>query len=192
MVQAIALFAAGLAIASPPAEEEAPATAENFVVVGRVLTADGDRPMEGVRVWASTGMGSLGVSGETKTDADGRFRLDFPGQGVAIVGVEKPGWHGRPHGSRPQYLLSQRPLDPKEVAEKYTNLVAGQPTPVEFRMEPAAQLKGHLIGPDGKPMANARLWLTGEALRLGGSVIADTKTDAEGRFAVQDVPRSPY
>lgn len=191
MTQTVILIAAGLALGLPPGCD-VQAQEKKFVVVGQVVTAEGKQPMEGVQVSASTGIGSLFVSGETKTDADGKFRLVFPGQGVAIVAVQKAGWHGRHHGLRPQYLLSEQPLNPKDITEEYTNLVVGSPSQVEFQMEPAAQLKGTLLDAGGKPMANARIWLTGQDLRLGGSVIADTRTAPDGSFRVKDVPRSPY
>jgi len=41
-------------------------------------------------------------------------------------------------------------------------------------------------------MADTRIWLTGENLPPGASVIADGRTDAGGAFAVADVPRRSY
>ena len=59
-------------------------------------------------------------------------------------------------------------------------------------MYKAAALRVKLVDGAGRPMANTRVWLTGEDLPPGGSVIADRRTGADGTFAVDDVPRSSY
>jgi hypothetical protein len=175
---------------------------KKFVVVGRVVTADGKTPLEGVEVMASAGMGTLlRRSGETKTDRYGMFRLvfsspiTFPGgkvAGVAVVHVRKPGWYGFAYGWPARFTLSGEPLDSKAVPAGTTNIVPGRPSPLTFWMQPAASLKVKLLDGGGKPLSNMRLWLTGEDLPPGTNVIESGKTGADGGFAVSDVPRSTY
>jgi RNA polymerase sigma factor (sigma-70 family) len=168
-----------------------------FVVVGMVLTAGTKSPLERVEVTAHAGYGTLRQTGDTMTDKDGRFRLIFqsgllPIGGVAVIHVRKPGWHGWSYGWPAQFTLSDAPLDKEDVPDRTTNIIPGKPSPLEFRMEPAASLKVKLLDGRGKPLANTRIWLTGENLPPGTSVIGAGKTDADGGFAVSDVPRSVY
>jgi len=176
-----------------------------FVVVGRVISIDNE-PLEDVKVYASAGYGTLSPTGETKTDKDGQFRLVFeagihyktgPG-GIAIIGVQKPGWHGwaketpGQNETRGRFELSAKPLPKENIPKGYTNLVAGKPFELTFSMQPAATLRAKLVDGAGKPMANTRIWLTGENLPPGASVIKDGRTDKDGIFTVADVPRHPY
>jgi hypothetical protein len=55
-----------------------------------------------------------------------------------------------------------------------------------------ASLRIRMVDGAGKPMANVRVWLTGDKLPPGAGAIADGRTDAGGAFAVKDVPRSRY
>jgi hypothetical protein len=182
--------------------DEELAKEKKFVVVGKVVSADGQTPLEGVEVTASAGNGTLRPTGKTTTDTDGRFRLVF-GSGlhglrgkvvdqVAVVHARKPGWHAWTYGWRAEFYLSDKPLDKREVPAKSTNLVPGQPSPLAFRMQPAAALQVKLVDGDGKPLEGMRVWLTGENLPPASSVIDSGKTDADGAFAADDVPRSRY
>jgi RNA polymerase sigma factor (sigma-70 family) len=177
--------------------DEALAKEKKFVVVGKVVTADGKTPLAGVEVTASAGMGTLRHTGETKTDKDGLFRLVFrsgllPIGGAAIIHVRKPGWHGWNYGWPAEFTLSDNPLDKKDVPGRTTNIVPGKPSPLEFRMQPAASLKVKLLDGAGKPLANTRIWLTGKNLPPGCNVIESGTTNADGGFAASDVPRSTY
>jgi hypothetical protein len=186
----------------PPKDEKAAAKNE-LVVYGSVLGEDGKTPMAGVEVNASAGMGSLFHTGQTKTDKDGKFRLTFtPGiavagqnvAGVAIISVRKPGWYGGAWAWPAQFILTDKPLTQEQMKEypKYRNITPGVPHKLEFHMCPAAAVKVRLLGADEKPMANANLWMTGENLPPGGSVVAQGKTDADGVFTATEIPRSPY
>jgi hypothetical protein len=182
--------------------DEELAKEKKFVVVGKVVSADGKTPLEGVEVRAHAGMGTLRPTGQTTTDKDGRFRLVFgPGlhgtegkivSQVAVVHARKPGLHAWTYGWRAEFYLSDKPLDKKDVPGKSTNLVPGQPSPLEFRMEPAAALRVKLVDGAGKPLEGVRIWLTGENLPPASNVITSGRTDAAGAFAVDDVPRSRY
>jgi hypothetical protein len=181
--------------------DEKLAREKKFVVTGSVVCADGQTPLEGVEVWAVAGDGTLRPTGETRTDKDGRFRLVFragillaggKAGGTGIIHVRKPGWYGWSYGRRSQFTLSDQPLDPRDVPAKTTNLVPGTPSPLEFRMERAASFSVKLTDGAGRPMPNTRVWLTGNSLPPGSSVLAAGKTDAAGFFAVADVPRSSF
>ncbi len=224
-VAAVLVFAigatAGLLVAGgrPPADEpkeqqpaakaaekvgtvdEQLARQQKFVVTGRVVSADGKTPLEGVTVRAHSGIATGFQTGETKSDANGRFRLIFTSGvrfaggtvgGWAIVSVRKTGWYGWSYGWPCQYTLSDRPLDPRDVPARTTNLVPGKTSSLEFRMQPAAALTARLVDGAGKPLPNLSVWLTGKDLPPGSSVVASGKTDAAGVFTAVDVPRSTY
>jgi RNA polymerase sigma factor (sigma-70 family) len=184
-----------------PDAAKAPRPGE-FIVVGKVLDETGKVPMEGVRVRASAGMGTLRPTGETTTDKDGKFRLVFtPGittqggkaGGVAVVWAYKPGYYAWTYGWRSEYILTDQPLSEAEQrASRYTNLTPGETTRLEFRMAPAAALKAKLADGAGRPMADTPIWLTGENLRPAASVLASGRTDADGVFVARDVPCSRY
>jgi hypothetical protein len=183
--------------------DEELAREKKFVLVGTVVSADGKTPLEGVEITASAGIGTLRPTGKTTTDKDGKFRLTFgaglmlaggkPG-GVAVVHARKPGWHAWTYGWPAQFVLTNEPLSAAEMKQygKYTNLTPGKPSRLAFRMQPAASLKVSVVDGAGRAMANTRVWLTGENLPPGASVLADSRTDAAGVLRVDDVPRSSY
>ncbi|MDB5313540.1 MAG: Regulatory sensor-transducer, BlaR1/MecR1 family [Gemmataceae bacterium] len=108
------------------------------------------------------------------TGDDGRFQFrDLPpfpadedGAGWEYtIAVTKPG-----RSSRIQSLHAGR--------EKY---------PFEFRLPPAATLKGRVTDPAGRPVAGAQVWWV-----LGPStgpleVVWSTRTDADGQYAITDL-----
>jgi RNA polymerase sigma factor (sigma-70 family) len=187
----------------PPDDQPKPAAApaDPFVVHGRVVDENGKTPMEGVKVWVSSGYGTLRRVGEATTDKDGRFRIGFrPGLAVAgnkvgvqsaVVWATKDGYYAWNYGWPVNYLLTDAPATEKSTS-KLTVLTPGSEAQVEFRMAPAASLRAKLTGPDGKPLANTRLWLTGKDLPPASNVIASGGTDANGVWVVPDVPRHAY
>lgn len=182
--------------------DEKLAREKKFVIVGRVMSADGKKPLEGVEVTAFTGCGTLFPTGETKTNRDGKFRLVFGSAfvraggavtgNVAVVHARRTGWHAWTCGWPAEFSLFDKPPVKEDVPRGCTALVPGQPVPLEFRMEPAAALKVKLLDGTGKPLARMRIWLTGENLPPGTNVIDSGCTDAGGEFAATDVPRSSY
>jgi hypothetical protein len=208
VVAAVTAFAG----ADPPAPADEPAPKEKtekakgkneFVVVGKVVDETGKNPIEGVEITASAGNGTLRPTGKATTDKDGTFRLVFrPGlmmQGgkvglqSAVVHARKPGYYSWTYGWPAEYVLTDEPL-PKEQqpGSKRTNLTPGEKTRLEFRMAPAAKLRARLVDGAGKPMAKARVYLTGKNLYPASSVLASGETDAEGVFTAADVPLSRY
>jgi RNA polymerase sigma factor (sigma-70 family) len=174
-----------------------------LVVVGTVVAEDDKTPLEGVEVTASAGIGSLFTTGTTRTDQAGKFRLIFrPGisvagqkvAGVAVVSAYKPGWRGWSYDRPTQFILTDEPLSAAQKKENtgYTNLTPGKPSRLTFHMLREASLRIRMVDGAGKPMANVRVWLTGDKLPPGAGAIADGRTDAGGAFAVKDVPRSRY
>jgi RNA polymerase sigma factor (sigma-70 family) len=192
--------------AKPPANDPPPAAAprnSEFIVVGKVFDADGKAPMEGVKVWASSGNGTLKRTGETTTDKDGKFRLVFGpgllmaggkvGGQVAVVWAAKPGYYAWTYGTKSEFMLLDSSLGVAENnAIRQICLSPGEEARLEFRMAPAAALKVKLVSPDGKPLTNYRVWLTGKDLPPASSVIAGGQTDASGEWLVRDVPRHRY
>jgi hypothetical protein len=192
--------------AKPPANDPPLAAAprkNEFVVVGKVLDADGKAPIESVRVYVSSGNGTLKQTGETMTDRDGKFRLVFGpgllmaggrvGGQVAVVWAAKPGYYAWTYGTKSEFMLLDSPPGVAENnAIRQICLAPGDEARLEFRMAPAAALRVKLTGPDGKPLTNTRIWLTGKNLPPAASVIAGGQTDAGGEWVVRDVPRHRY
>lgn len=59
---------------------------------------------------------------------------------------------------------------------------------INFVLAPAGSLSGVVHDAQGKPLAEKRIGITGEVLPPSSSVIAEKKTDAQGRFEFKDVP----
>jgi RNA polymerase sigma factor (sigma-70 family) len=170
----------------------------DFVVVGRVLDETGKHALEGVRVTVHTGNGTLFKTGEGVTDKDGRFRLVFAPklwgaggkvlQQAAIVWAQKPGFYCWNYGWPAEYVLTETPLpEGTQGNRRVANLCPGQEARIEFRMAPAAALRVRLVDGAGKPMAGTRIWLTGDSLPPGSSVLWAGETDADGLFVAKDV-----
>jgi protocatechuate 3,4-dioxygenase beta subunit len=172
----LAALAAGLSLAAP---------ARAGSVSGRVLDSTG-HPVVGAKiVWLSyrdddqllldrtTGKDPAPL-GQVLTDASGRFRvaLEKPGQSVAVR-VLPPG------------LPSARFAGPFDSSED-TDLS-------EVQIPPAAPLSGRVLDENGKPIADARVYvLGGEALLENDArLMSETRTGADGAFSAPDAPDGP-
>jgi hypothetical protein len=191
----------------PPPAGDAPKPAAAprppFAVCGRVLDETGKTPLEGVRVRVASGIGTLTGGGEATTDKDGRFRVEFgpgihrPGGRIglqyACVWATKPGYYAWRYGWPIEFQLTDAP-PPAEVTNttQHTGLTPGGEAQVEFRMAPAASLRAKLVGPDGRPLAKTRVWLTGKDLPPASSALQSGETDADGVWVARDVPRHQY
>jgi hypothetical protein len=79
-----------------------------------------------------------------------------------------------------------------ELRSGVDNLTPGQEARIEFRMAPAATFRTRLVDGAGRPLANTPIWLTGDKLDFGSSVLQAGETDADGVFVATDVPRRQY
>jgi len=141
-------------------------------VEGRVVDPD-DRPVAGARIRAvpqGSGWGNRrNQPFEGTTDAAGHFAFGDlrRGERVSLL-AEKPG-----------YAKGQ--LEGVEVPTE---------EPVEIVLEPAARVSGTVKDPEGRPVEGARVAVDVSGGRGWGlSRSSDpTRTDAEGRFTLADVP----
>jgi hypothetical protein len=110
-----------------------------------------------------------------------------------IVWASKPGYYAYTYGWPAAFLLTDDPPPPGvEGTTKRAVLTPGKETRLAFRMAPAATLRAKLFGPDGRPMGKTRIWLTGNDLPPGSSVLDSGETDAEGVWVAKDVRRGRF
>lgn len=192
------------------------ATADNesgtmFTVSGivRDLTS---APVEGARVRANCGLGTLLPTGETTSAADGRYVLHFrPGARMAAKGggkvglqaativVEKPGCY-EVNFSR-QGNLGMADAMPSAEGRKLDGFVGVvlpyKPYAVDFTLAPAATLMGRIVDGNGHPVSTTPqqgfvcLCLNAETLRPSSSAWANIAIDSDGKFAIGNVPLQP-
>ncbi len=135
-----------------------------YAIAGRVLDEDG-RSIEGARV---SGGGAPGVL----ADERGSFELENvrPVEGVVSVRATAPG-----------FVPEERVLEPRK----------GRPVEVDLHLARAEPITGRVVDQHGDPVLDAGL----HAMRLFEEVEQEgalpeqrhTRTDAEGRFAFEDV-----
>jgi thiol-disulfide isomerase/thioredoxin/protocatechuate 3,4-dioxygenase beta subunit len=183
-----------------------PANEENqkpFVVFGQITDESG-QPLQGVEVFANCGLGSLVITGNAKTDADGKYRLhfgpgvivsnkDFPhgvGTQVATITPAKEFWYETNLHRRGNLLMTDSPVPIKAEERKgYAGVVKiNKPYELNFVMTPGTTVKGYLLNEFGFPIAGQSLSMSGPELPPECSVFATTETDAQGRFAFTGVP----
>ncbi|MEO8427447.1 MAG: carboxypeptidase regulatory-like domain-containing protein, partial [Verrucomicrobiota bacterium] len=134
---------------------------------GTITDANG-KPVDGadVRVFPMEG------PNRSKTDTNGAFTVSY---------VIQP-WQ-RQNGN-PWLLVRDRARNlaaAQELSEEHTN--------VTVQLEPALTVKGHVVGPDAKPLANAQVNLMLQAGRMGGQVDEQpVTTDTQGGFTFTALP----
>jgi protocatechuate 3,4-dioxygenase beta subunit len=150
------------------------------VIAGSVTDAAG-RPIAGATVEWKDGQGTAFGDGVTYgqfkavTGRDGRYRLAYEDDyDECDLGVAAPGW-------APLVRGNVRPGTPAEPAE------------ANFTLEPAHWLAGRVVDEESQPLVGARIVIM-PALHLLNpavaypAVIRQAKTDAEGRFRLEDLP----
>lgn len=210
------LLIAGLAVgsASPvSAQADRPADAtwpvhrierarKPWTAQGRVTDAEG-RPLAGVSVHASCGMGSLHNTGSCVSDRDGRYELSF-GPGIWFAGDDHSGLQAAIISARSAGLFeenlnrqggcvaaSRRPSDEElkaYAASRDRCFVPGEPLTIDFVMRPAAKFSGRLVDERDQPLAGWSVSLTGAELPPASSVLASAKADDDGRFVIEQIP----
>jgi beta-lactamase regulating signal transducer with metallopeptidase domain len=169
-------------------------------VFGRVTDTEG-KPLEGVGVSARTGIGTLRLTGKATTNADGKYEFDF-GPGIAManndvllqsawISAHMPGFSEKDLSRQGNLLAAFKlPKDAAELGKRTKNdvILPGNARQIDFVMVPAAKVSGTLIDKDQQPLAGYSIALTGDELSLSSSVVASTKTDEQGRFALPDIP----
>jgi hypothetical protein len=113
--------------------------------------------------------GSTGSHYETVTDASGSFRMTGVKLGGYLPFVEK-------HGFFPPPFFGTIVMV-RDVGNAVPRL--------RLELEPAARLRGRVIGPDGKPAAKVEV-------AVGNQNLATTKTNDDGEFLFENLQAGSY
>ncbi|MGD0461034.1 MAG: carboxypeptidase-like regulatory domain-containing protein [Tepidisphaeraceae bacterium] len=148
------------------------------VLSGKVLSADDSKPIGGVPlgIYDLAHPRNGGLVQSISTDANGSFSIRVPPgeQNVYIMSDTPANGFGRPIND-----------------EKDITIPAGGTASIEFRLPRTimASVKGKVVDPDGKPVANASVYLFSEepTLRFNRNAIT---TGADGTFQTPPVMRS--
>lgn len=162
-----------------------PSVSLRATIRGRVLRADNSRPIERVRVQASSG-------GVAFTDAEGRYELRDVLPGDVLITASRDGFIKLNYGQR-------RPTDPVQRLQ----LAAGQLLDrVDFALVRGGVIAGTVIDAGGVPVELAGVFLFGERFQNGErsllpiSRLADGATrdltDDLGEFRLYGVPPGTY
>lgn len=166
---------------------------------GRVTDGEG-KPIAGAVVRAHCGMGTLRETGSATTDNDGKYTLQF-GPGIwsedkvnlqaATISVQLDG-HFEKNLHRQGDLLAANKLPETEIGwggrKAEDVFLPGKPKTLDFVLLPAARLLGTVLDQDGKKMKGVRVSLTGPKMPPSSSVVAQTKTNENGKFEIDDIP----
>jgi hypothetical protein len=186
-----------LAAQDPPAT---PAPDSPWRAFGRVTDAEG-RPLAGVEVSASCGMGSLRRTGSATTGEDGRYDLRFgPGYlsddpislQAATISAHKAGMFERNLSRQGGCRAAFGRPDPERLAgwgggdERL--VLPDRPIELDFVMLPAARVAGQVVDEHDRPLPGYSVSLDGADLPPSSSVVAYTVADDQGRFVLDDLP----
>ncbi len=200
---------AGFAMAQEGGEPEPHA---KWIAYGRVTDGQGNG-VTSATVDVSCGMNSLMPGGSATTDSDGRYRLLF-GPGiiyttraepwgeaemrrtplqVAVFSAGKPGFYEQ-NLSRQGNRWMAGTLDKVQADDprRDTVFLPGEPQGLDFVLLPAARLRGRVVDPEGNPMAGMKMYIDGEEMGPGASVLKMITTDANGEFEAGEIPCKAY
>ncbi len=184
--------AAGARQAEKPAVDRA---RQPWRAFGRVTDGAG-RPMAGVEVRAYCGMGTLPCTGVATSGADGRYELDFGGNGTALqaatIQARRTGYFEANLNRQGGCHAAEEMPDEKAIKDwggrKNRVFLAGRPLEINFEMRPAARVSGKLVDEQGRPLAGYWVGLGGPDSQPSSSAVDPTEANAQGRFALVDVP----
>ncbi|MGI9517793.1 MAG: carboxypeptidase-like regulatory domain-containing protein, partial [Pirellulaceae bacterium] len=183
---------------------------KTWTVVGTVNDAEGN-PMEGVRVWAAAGAGTLRPTGETFTDENGTYELTF-GPGMLYfqpndltnprVGMQAASIYAAKHGyseihlcqAGDRLMAGEMPTEDTpwgsvdQIRDKL--IFPGQPVTIDFMMQQATRIEGYLVDQNGHLLQRRSLSLAygGEEIAPSTNVLAQVWTDRDAHFVIENVP----
>lgn len=175
---------------------------ESWKVEGTVRDGNG-KPLGGVLIRVFTGIGSLQLSNETKTDANGQYQLEFKEGGLtsdpdaanvqmATVNASIDGYAEKNLCRQGDRLMARHEVDRLAWGDKKTFadkvILRGKPAKIDFIMLPAATLEGFLTDEDGRGYAKRKLSLVGPELPPSSSVLSQVTTTEEGKYQFKNVP----
>ncbi len=173
--------------------------AKPWIARGTVTDVQG-QPVAGAEIIAHCGWGTLFPTGKAVSGADGSYELrfgpgvhtkNFEGVQAATISVHKPGYFETnlyrqgdlvAAYKKPEGELGWGKKGPEDL------FLPGQARTINFVLATAGSVSGVVQDAKGKPLAGKRIGITGEVLPPSSSVIAEKKTDAQGRFEFKDVP----
>jgi hypothetical protein len=183
-----------------PPETDQEAQHRPWIVTGEVTDTQ-RKPIEGAVVRARCGMGTLRQTGQTTTDAQGKYLLRFgPGwqkgkigpEGVSLqtaaISVSKPGYYepSLGYGGRLTMIGEVPPMGNAGKTWSDKIILPNWPYCLNFMMKPAAVVDGRLTDDIDHPLAER------EVSVLSGwspnTVLTSIKTDAQGRFKMDGLP----
>jgi hypothetical protein len=195
----------GLAPSGLRAQDEAKQkdrSAPAWRAFGRVTDEEG-RPMAGVEIGASCGMGTLRRTGSATSGEDGRYQLDF-GPGIMFLGggsggiqaatisAHKPGYSEVNLSRQGGCVAAGAEPDEKTLqrlgGRKDRLFLPGKPLELDFTMRPSGRVAGKLVDEQGKPLAGYSVALGGAELPPSSSVVSYVYADRDGRFVMDDIP----
>ena len=167
-------------------------------MVGRVRSADSGMPIAGAQVvvsWLEILIRNDHLVSQprqliAKTDADGAYRVcGLPGADTVFVNAEAVGTtSGIVNVAIPAYAIARQDFMVGDSASAVPLVIDSTATP-ETRAEAtvlrgSAKLSGVVLGPDGRPLSEARVAVRGTGL--------ETKSDAAGRFTISGLPSGTF
>jgi len=201
------LVAAYLSLAAlcpaPVSAAESNPPAKAFTVFGKVTGAHG-QPVTGVEVRANCGNGTLFCTGKTLTDAGGKYRLDF-GPGIlmgkvfggdfgvgfqaATIFATKSGYSCADLCRAGNLAMTDLTNIEPNLARSFVGVVhPSKPYRLDFVLMPAARIEGKMLDSGAALPSDLTLCLGGKVLPPSSSVLASTKLEVNGAFAISDVP----
>jgi hypothetical protein len=146
-------------------------------VIGRVMTRFRSIKVDGLKVAMQGSHGHLGIWGETKTDAEGRFEFTGLVEGTAnIFLMDHPN-----DGLWTYRAAADTGLRPGRTAEVVIELIRG------------VQVEGKVVDArNGNPVAGVGVGVYGPMRPRSGAAIISAKTDKDGRYRFRLPPGQTY
>lgn len=175
-----------------------------FVVRG-TATDDQGRPLPGVEIHASAGMGTLFRTGSTTSGPDGSYLLRFS-QGVgtergklavlaAVLGAGRPGYFPLDLAREPEFRIANRPLTDAERAEVDTApdrlITANEPYTLDLVLVPSAQVDVSIKDEEGEPLAGWYMGVESAGEPLSNNALPGGETSERGVWSCE-LPPGPF
>lgn len=171
-------------------------------VIRGVVTDDQGRPLPGVDLHATAGMGTLRRTGSTSSGPDGSYLLRFTqgmmtpadqlGTNAVVIGVDHPGYFARDLALDPHWMIASRALTDTErgqweATEPDRWIIANEPRTLDLSLVPAAQVVVALKNGEGEPTAGWSIGVKDDDDQISNNALPGGETDRRGLWAC-DLP----